>query len=84
MNKYKSKSEILDDARSYKLDDIDDIDTYIKSIPVSYLDDANFIFDFIENIRSNFDAGRDYRIYHLVKYIVQKNIKLSAAMFYFS
>lgn len=35
MNKYKSKSEILDDARSYKLDDIDDIDTYIKSIPVS-------------------------------------------------
>lgn len=69
MNKYKSKSEILDDARSYKLDDIDDIDTYIKSIPVSYLDDANFIFYFIENIRSNFDAGRDYRIYHLVKYI---------------
>lgn len=69
MNKYKTKSEILDAAKCYKLDDIDDVDTYIKSIPASYLNDANFIFDFIENIRSNFDAGRDYRIYHLVKYI---------------
>ena len=65
----KTKSEILADAKGYKLDDIDDIDTYMKSIPTSYLNDANFIFDFIENIRSNFDVGRDYRIYHLVKYI---------------